>query len=81
METRVVPGAQYADALLAAGAADNGGAVPTIALTAASPARDSGVNTADVPPTDARGFARSGAVDRGAYEFNSEAPIFANGFE
>jgi hypothetical protein len=81
METRVTPTAQYADALLAVGAADNGGLVPTIAITAASPARDAGVGTADVPATDARGFARVGAPDRGAYEFNSEVPLFANGFE
>ena len=50
--------------------ADNGGAVPTLALTSASPARDTAVTTAEVPPTDARGLARVGPPDRGSFEFD-----------
>ena len=67
-ETPATPGTAFANPLLAAAAAENGGAVPTIALTLASPARDTGVATAEVPPTDARGVPRLGAPDRGSYE-------------
>jgi Calx-beta domain len=67
-ETPATPGTVFANPLLAAMAADNGGVVPTIALTLSSPARDSGVATAEVPPTDARGVTRLGAPDRGSYE-------------
>jgi Calx-beta domain/Right handed beta helix region len=67
-ETPATPGTVFANPLLAAAAADNGGAVPTIALTLSSPARDTGVATAEVPPTDARGVSRIGPPDRGSYE-------------
>jgi hypothetical protein len=74
-ETRATPTTVFANPLLAAAAADNGGAVPTIALTAPSPARDTGVATAEVPPTDARGVARLGVPDRGSYEFGVSISI------
>ncbi len=68
-ETPATPSTVFANPLLAAAALDNGGAVPTIALTSASPARDTGVTTPEVPPTDARGVPRVGPPDRGSYEF------------
>ena len=68
METPGTPTTVFADPLLAAAAADNGGAVATIAIGDASPARNTGVATSEVPPTDARGVARIGTPDRGSYE-------------
>jgi Calx-beta domain/Right handed beta helix region len=67
-ETPATPGTTFADPMLAAAAAANGGAVPTIALASTSPARDTGVATAEVPATDARGASRNGPPDRGSYE-------------
>lgn len=85
-ETPVTSGAQFADALLPTVGADNGGLVATLALPSNSPARDSGVSVvagtgATVPSTDARGEPRFGGVDRGSYEFQEPARIFADGFE
>lgn len=85
-ETPVTSSAQFADALLPLNASDNGGFVATLALPVSSPARDSGVSAVSgtgeaVPSTDARGAARFGAVDRGSYEFQDSARIFADGFE
>ncbi len=74
-ETPATPGTAFADPLLAGSAADNGGAVPTIALAATSPARDSGVSGAAVPETDARGVARQGGPDRGSYEIRDPPAI------
>jgi hypothetical protein len=70
-ETPATPTTVFADPLLAPAVADNGGAVPTLALTSASPARDTGVTTGEVPTTDARGSARSGPPDRGSFEIES----------
>ena len=47
---------------------DNGGAVPTHAIDADSEAINNGVDLT-CEPTDARGFARNGVCDSGAYEF------------
>lgn len=80
-ETPVTPTALFSDPQLAASAVAQGGAVPTIAIAATSPARDHGVATAEVPATDARGVARVGAPDSGAYEFDPNDLVFANGFE
>jgi predicted outer membrane repeat protein len=85
-ETPVTAGAQFADPLLPAAAAANGGFVPTLALPGNSPARDGGVasvigSAETVPATDARGLPRFGAVDRGSYEVQDPQRIFANGFE
>ncbi len=52
----------------------NGGATPTIALLAGSPAINAGDDTI-APGTDQRGFPRVGASDIGAFEFGSSAPI------
>ncbi len=67
-ETKATPSTVFANPLLAPADANNGGQVPTIALGSASPARDTGVATGEVPATDARGAARLGAPDRGSYE-------------
>ena len=85
-ETPVTATSQFADALLPNAPSDNGGEVPTLALPANSPARDSGVGVIGgtgeaVPATDARGAPRFGGVDRGSYEFQDPQGIFANGFE
>lgn len=84
-ETPVTAGAQFADPLLPAAAA-NGGFVSTLALPGNSPARDSGVTSVAgslvaVPETDARGEARFGPADRGSYEFQDPLRIFSDGFE
>ena len=50
-----------------------------MAITPGSPAIDAGTS-AGAPPTDQRGYARVGAVDIGAYEFQGDA-IFGNGFD
>jgi hypothetical protein len=85
-ETPVSTGAVFADALLPATASNTGGFVATLALPENSPARDSGVATiggvgTPVPATDARGRLRFGAVDRGSYEYQDPARVFADGFE
>jgi hypothetical protein len=51
----------------------NGGATPTIALLAGSPAINAGDDTL-APGTDQRGFPRVGVSDIGAFEFGSSAP-------
>jgi hypothetical protein len=79
-EVPMTASTQFADPLLAA-LANNGGFTPTHAIPTSSPARDTGVNTAEVPTIDQRGFARFGAPDRGAYEFAASGSLFANGFE
>jgi hypothetical protein len=70
-ETRATPGTVFANPLLASAVADNGGAVPTLALGVGSPASDSGVQTSEVPSVDARGFPRVFVPDRGSYELNA----------
>lgn len=50
--------------------ADNGGPTFTMALLAGSPAIDEG-DDADAPITDQRGEARVGAVDIGAFEYQT----------
>jgi predicted outer membrane repeat protein len=55
----------------------NGGLLPTIALLAGSPAIDHGDSNL-APPTDARGFARAGAADIGAFEFQYIPTTLAN---
>jgi predicted outer membrane repeat protein len=52
---------------------DNGGPVPTIALLEGSPAINAG-DDETAPDTDARGFARVGVSDIGAYEYGSTPP-------
>jgi predicted outer membrane repeat protein len=49
---------------------DNGGPTDTMALLSDSTARDTG--GANAPPTDQRGFLRSGISDIGAFEFGGE---------
>ena len=85
-ETAVTAGSSFADPQVPATASDQGGLVSTLALPAASPARDSGVasvagSAVGVPATDARGEPRFGAVDRGSYEFGDTNYVFRNGFE
>jgi predicted outer membrane repeat protein len=80
-ETPVTAGSVFANAQLPPNAANNGGLVPTLALAAGSPALNGGVNTAEVPPTDARGVGRVGGVDRGSYELDPNDLLFGNGFE
>jgi len=77
-ETAAAPGTTFAAAGLGA-PADNGGPTETMAIGPGSPAVDAGTSTG-APPVDQRGFARVGAVDIGAYEFQGD-PIFANGFD
>jgi hypothetical protein len=81
-ETPATPGTVFADPLLAPAAGDNGGAVPTLALGDASPARDTGVATSEVPPTDARGRTRVGVPDRGSFEIGPplQRPALWHGF-
>jgi len=77
-EIAAAPGTTFA----AAGLADPamyGGPTETMAIAAASPARDAGTS-AGAPPTDQRGYARVGNVDIGAFEWQGDA-IFANGFD
>jgi predicted outer membrane repeat protein len=69
---------QWADPLILA-PAWNGGPTKTMALTAASPARDAGTATG-APSIDQRGVLRDGAPDLGAYELSTDV-IFADGFE
>ena len=52
-----------------AAAADNGGGTNTVALLPGSPAINAGSNDL-APPMDQRSFARAGASDIGAFEFN-----------
>ncbi len=54
-----------------------GGPLPTMALRSGSPAIDAGTSGAGVPATDQRGFARAGAVDIGAFEFQT-GPLVVN---
>jgi hypothetical protein len=56
--------------------ANNGGAVPTIALLPGSPAIDAGVCNDDTPETDARGTSRpqGKTCDSGAYEVEQATP-------
>lgn len=66
------PGITYGDPLL--GELGNyGGPVPTIPLRSDSPAIDAGANC---PPTDARGAARVGPCDLGAFEFGGQVAGF-----
>jgi hypothetical protein len=51
------------------GPQNNGGPTATIALLSTSPAVNAGTSTG-APATDQRGFARAGAPDIGAFEFN-----------
>ena len=75
---------QSQDPLLAA-LENNGGAVPTAALLATSPAIDHGVDPAGVcSDMDARGLLRVdvaglgvGSIDSGAYEFGGAPPSFS----
>jgi predicted outer membrane repeat protein len=56
--------------------AANGGPVRTMPLLNLSPARDIGLGGSAAPPTDARGFGRSGLKpDAGAYEFQNTVPV------
>lgn len=57
--------------------ASNGGPVQTQALLPGSPAIDTGTSSG-CPATDARGFARVGACDIGAYEFGASASVPPN---
>ena len=52
---------------------NNGGPTDTHAILSASTARDNGDN-ALAPPTDQRGYFRSGVSDIGAFEFNGLVP-------
>ncbi len=79
-EVRATPTTQFVDPLVAA-AANNGGFAATVAIAMASPARDSGVSTAEVPPTDQRLLLRVGPPDSGSYEFGAEGVILRDGFE
>lgn len=53
--------------------AANGGLTQTHALLAGGPGIDSG-NPTGAPAFDQRGYTRSGTLDRGAFEFNGQAP-------
>lgn len=77
-EVAVAPGTQFASAGVADPAA-NGGPTLTMAISTGSPAVDAGVNDG-AATTDQRGYPRIGAVDIGAYEWQSDA-IFSDGFE
>jgi len=55
------------------GLADNGGSVETIALAEGSVAIDAG-DDEQAPETDARGYARVGNSDIGAYEYGATPP-------
>jgi hypothetical protein len=77
-EAAVSPGTTFASAGLA-DPADNGGPTETMAIEPGSPALDAGTATG-APATDQRGFARAGAVDIGAYEWQGDA-IFGDGFD
>lgn len=77
-ESAVAPGTTFAAAQAGALSA-NGGPTSTLALAAGSVAIDAGTATGALPH-DQRGFARVGAVDVGAYEWQGEA-IFADGFD
>ena len=77
-ENAVTPGTTFVDAGLAALAA-NGGRTSTMAIGAASPARDAGTGTG-AAATDQRGLPRVGAVDIGAYEWQPDL-LFAHGFD
>ncbi len=57
--------------------ADHGGPTFTMAIGATSIARDAGA-TLGAPVTDQRGFARSGPVDIGSFEFQNHAPAFTS---
>jgi hypothetical protein len=50
-----------------------------MAISPGSPAIDSGTSDG-APPTDQRGYARSGGVDIGAFEWQGDA-IFGDGFD
>ncbi len=78
VDTAAAPGTTFAAAGLG-DPADNGGPTQTMAITPGSPAIDAGTS-AGAPPTDQRGYARVGAVDIGAFEFQGD-PIFGNGFD
>ena len=62
--------------------ADYGGPTQTMALLANSPAINAGVSGTvsgvTIPTTDQRGFGRVGAVDIGAFEYNSATPLVVN---
>jgi hypothetical protein len=77
-EAAVSPGTTFASAGLA-DLADNGGPTETMAIAPGSPALDAGTATG-APATDQRGYARVGAVDIGAYEWQGDA-IFGDGFD
>ncbi len=79
-ETPATATTLFADPLLEA-LASNGGATPTRGLPANSPARNTGVSGGDVPTIDQRTFPRDAQVDRGAFEFVVEGPLFQDGFE
>jgi hypothetical protein len=78
VETAAAPGTTFVAAGLG-DPGDNGGPTETMALLPGSPAIDAGTATG-ASPADQRGFARIGAVDIGAYEFQGD-PIFRNGFD
>lgn len=77
-EAAVAPGTLFASASLDDPAA-NGGPSETMAIAPGSAAIDAGV-PAGAPATDQRGYARSGAVDIGAYEWQADR-IFVDGFD
>ena len=78
IETPVAPGTTFADAGLA-DPASNGGPTETMAILFSSPAVNSGTSTG-APSADQRGYARNGAIDIGAYEWQGDV-IFGDGFE
>ena len=53
---------------------NNGGPTDTVALFAGSRARDAGADNL-APPTDQRGYLRSGTSDIGAFEFGGTVPV------
>jgi CSLREA domain-containing protein len=57
-----------------AGLANNGGPTDTMELAFGSAAINGG-NGATAPPTDQRGYLRSGVSDIGAFEFNGTVPV------
>jgi hypothetical protein len=78
VEAAVAPGTTFASAGLADPAA-NGGWTETMAIAPGSPAIDAGTSVG-APPTDQRGYARNGAVDIGAYEWQGDT-VFRDGFD
>ena len=78
-ELPVTPNSSFAQAQLI-NPADNGGPTWTMALLATSPAINSG-SLSGAPSVDQRGLPRDNQPDIGAFELQSNASLFNDGFE